>query len=173
MTEEQSQGTPLIDPEKVKSVVQESAPQPSSPQSQTEKPTASTLGDKEYIWGLGRRKKSIARVRIRPGSGKILINKRDVDKYFTNLKDQNDVRSPLVATDNLERYDVWANVNGGGSTGQAGAVVLGIARALAKADSDTYVTLKGKGYLTRDSRIKERKKYGQRGARRGFQFSKR
>ena len=173
MTEEQSQGTPLIDPEKVGNVAQESAAQPSSPQSQTEKPTPSTLGDKEYIWGLGRRKKSVARVRIRPGSGKILINKREVDKYFTNPRDQIDVRSPLVATDNLERYDVWANVQGGGSTGQAGAVVLGIARALMKADSDTYSTLKGKGYLTRDSRIKERKKYGQRGARRGFQFSKR
>ena len=173
MTEKQSQGTPLIDPKKVKAVVQESAAPPSSPQAQAEKSFVSTLGPKEYIWGLGRRKKSVARVRIRPGSGKILINKRDVDKYFTNLKDQNDVRSPLVATDNLERYDVWANVNGGGSTGQAGAVVLGIARALAKADSDTYVSLKGKGYLTRDSRIKERKKYGQRGARRGFQFSKR
>lgn len=173
MTEEQSEGSPLIDPEKVQSVVQESVPQPPLPQSQPDKPTGSTLGEKEYIWGLGRRKKSIARVRIRPGSGKILINKREVDKYFTNPRDQKDVRSPLVATDNAERYDVWANVYGGGSTGQAGAVVLGIARALAKADSDTYGTLKGKGYLTRDSRIKERKKYGQRGARRGFQFSKR
>ena len=173
MTEEQSQRTPLIDSEKAKSVVQDSAPTPSSPQVQPENPAISTLGDKEYIWGLGRRKKSVARVRIRPGSGKILINKRDVDKYFTNLRDQKDVRSPLVATDNLERFDVWVNVYGGGSTGQAGAVVLGIARALMKADSDTYGTLKGKGYLTRDSRIKERKKYGQRGARRGFQFSKR
>jgi small subunit ribosomal protein S9 len=173
MTEEQSQGTPLIDPEAVKRVVQEGGTQPPLPQSQAEKPTPSTLGDKEYIWGLGRRKKAVARVRIRPGSGKIFINKRDVDKYFTNPRDQNDVRSPLVATDNLERYDVWANVYGGGSTGQAGAVVLGIARALMKADSDTYSTLKGKGYLTRDSRVKERKKYGQRGARRSFQFSKR
>ncbi len=168
MTEEQSQGTPLIDPEKVKSVVNESEPQP-----QTLKPAAPTLGDKDYIWGTGRRKKSVARVRIRPGSGKILINKRELEKYFTNPRDQMDVRSPLVATDNGERYDVWANVYGGGSTGQAGAVVLGIARALAKADSDTYGALKGKGYLTRDSRIKERKKYGQRGARRSFQFSKR
>ena len=173
MTEEQSQETPLLDPNKGEALVPESVTLPSSPQDQTEKSSATTLGPKEYIWGLGRRKKSVARVRIRPGSGKILINKREVDKYFTNLRDQNAVRSPLVATENLERYDVWANVNGGGSTGQAGAVVLGIARALMKADTDTYSVLKGKGYLTRDSRIKERKKYGQRGARRSFQFSKR
>jgi len=173
MTEEQSQETPLIDPEKVKAMVPKSAASPSSPPAPTEKLSASDLGSKEYIWGLGRRKKSIARVRIRPGSGKIIINKREVDKYFTNLRDQNDVRSPLVATENLERYDVWANVNGGGSTGQAGAIVLGIARALMKADADTYSVLKAKGYLTRDSRIKERKKYGRRGARRSFQFSKR
>jgi small subunit ribosomal protein S9 len=173
MAEEHSEGIPLIDPEKVKAVVSESAPEPSTPAPQPQASKVSTLGEKEYIWGLGRRKKAIARVRIRPGSGKIVINKRDVDAYFTSPRDQNDVRAPLAATDSLTRYDVWANVQGGGSTGQAGAVVLGIARALAKADSDTYITLKGKGYLTRDSRIVERKKYGQRGARRSFQFSKR
>ena len=173
MAEEHSEGTPLIDPEKVKAVVTKSAPEPSAPAPQPQASPVSTLGEKEYIWGLGRRKKATARVRIRPGSGKIVINKRDVDAYFMSPRDRNDVRAPLAATDSLTRYDVWANVKGGGSTGQAGAVVLGIARALVKADSDTYTMLKGKGYLTRDSRIVERKKYGQRGARRSFQFSKR
>ncbi|MBN1844912.1 MAG: 30S ribosomal protein S9 [Sedimentisphaerales bacterium] len=131
------------------------------------------MGPKEYRWGTGRRKKAIARVRLRSGSGKLLINGRQFEQYFPDPRDQKSVQAPLVAAGSVGRYDIWANVNGGGSTGQAGAVLLGIARALIRIDPDCYTKLKDGGYLTRDSRIKERKKYGQRGARRSFQFSKR
>lgn len=126
-----------------------------------------------FIWGLGRRKTSVARVRIRPGDGKIVINKREADEYFVTDNDRQAIRAPLMATDTVGNWDIFVNVNGGGPTGQAGAVMLGLARALAKADSTLEPALRENGLLTRDSRMKERKKYGQKGARKRFQFSKR
>ena len=126
-----------------------------------------------FTWGIGRRKSAVARVRIKPGTGKILINDRDVDTYFLTDVDRNTARSPLLVSQTADRWDVFVNVNGGGMTGQAGAVMLGLARALIKAATDTEVVLRGNGMLTRDSRMKERKKYGQKGARKRFQFSKR
>ncbi len=131
------------------------------------------IGPKEDIWGTGRRKTSVARVRIRPGSGKFLINKREVDDYFKSDRDRQVARSPLETAGLVTTFDIWANVRGGGPTGQADAVKLGLARALAKAVPEITVTLREKGLLTRDARIKERKKYGRRGARRGMQWAKR
>ena len=127
----------------------------------------------ERFYGTGRRKKAIARVYIMPGKGNITINKRPIDEYlgFETLKTI--VRQPLVATDNVDKFDVQVNVHGGGYTGQAGAIRHGIARALVKADAEYRPTLKAAGYLTRDPRMKERKKYGLKGARRAPQFSKR
>ena len=126
-----------------------------------------------YIWGTGRRKKAIARVRIRPGSGKILINKRSLDEYFTEDRDRLAIRNVLSTVSMPTSWDVWANVGGGGFTGQAGAVTLGLARALGKAVPDVESALRDHGLMTRDARMKERKKYGQKGARKRFQFSKR
>ncbi len=126
-----------------------------------------------YYWGTGRRKTAVARVRIRPGDGKFLVNGREIDAYFPEDRDRKDVTAPLKATSTFGKFDVFANVKGGGPSGQAGAVLLGVARALRKADSTLEHTLRDGGYLTRDSRMVERKKYGQRGARRRFQFSKR
>jgi small subunit ribosomal protein S9 len=127
----------------------------------------------KYIWGTGRRKTAVARVRIRPGDGKFEVNKRDVDKYFLLDKDRHVVRTPLVVTDAEKSMDVFVNVCGGGISGQSGAVVLGLARALAEYNPDFAPSLKEHNLLTRDPRKVERKKYGQRGARRRFQFSKR
>jgi small subunit ribosomal protein S9 len=115
----------------------------------------------------------VARVRIRPGSGKILINKREVDDYFKTDRDRQTVRSPLELTKLTSSYDVWVNVNGGGITGQADAVKLGLARALSKASPEAMGALREHNLLTRDARMKERKKPGQPGARKRFQFSKR
>ena len=126
-----------------------------------------------YYRGTGRRKSAVARVRLKPGNGAITINDLDADKYFTVERLQQAVRLPLKATKTVTRFDVLASVSGGGPTGQAGAVMLGVARALRKADSSFEPVLRDGGLLTRDSRIKERKKYGRKGARRGFQFSKR
>ena len=128
---------------------------------------------KHYHWGTGRRKSSVARVRLRAGDGKFEVNKRPYDKYFNEDRDRNDVLAPLKASGVLGKVDVFVNVKGGGSTGQAGAIVLGVARALKTANRDYDDVLRAGGFLTRDSRMKERKKYGRRGARRGFQFSKR
>ena len=125
------------------------------------------------FYGTGRRKKSIARVYIVPGKGNITINNRDIDDYFGLETLKVIVRQPLVATDTTEKYDVKVNVKGGGYTGQAGAIRHGIARALLKVDEDFRPTLKKAGYLTRDPRMKERKKYGLKAARRAPQFSKR
>ena len=124
-------------------------------------------------YGTGRRKKSIARVYLTPGTGKITINKREIDEYFGLETLKVVVRQPLVATETLEKFDVLVNVHGGGFTGQAGAIRHGIARALLKADAEFRPTLKKAGYLTRDPRMKERKKYGLKAARRAPQFSKR
>lgn len=124
-------------------------------------------------YGTGRRKKSIARVYLIPGKGNITINKRTMDDYFGLETLKVIVRQPLTATENLEKFDIIVTVRGGGYTGQAGAVRHGIARALLQADSDFRPILKKAGYLTRDPRMKERKKYGLKAARRAPQFSKR
>lgn len=126
-----------------------------------------------FFWGTGRRKSSVARVRIKPGSGKLLINKRELDLYFKQSQDKNAVIAPLKAINAEKNFDIFVNVQGGGTTGQAGAVMLGIARALRDYDPTTVGALRDGGYLTRDGRMKERKKYGQRAARRRYQFSKR
>ena len=124
-------------------------------------------------YGTGRRKKSIARVYLVPGTGKITINKRDIDSYFGLETLKLIVRQPLAATDTADKFDVLVNVHGGGTTGQAGAIRHGISRALIKADADYRPVLKAAGFLTRDPRMKERKKYGLKAARRAPQFSKR
>ena len=126
-----------------------------------------------YYWGTGRRKTSVARVRIRPGDGKLLINKKQLDDYFRRDQDRLKVVAPLKAVQAESSFDVFVNVRGGGTTGQAGAVSLGIARALKNYSEDYIQPLRDGGHLTRDGRMVERKKYGQRGARRRFQFSKR
>ena len=125
------------------------------------------------FYGTGRRKKSIARVYLVPGTGNITINKRDLDDYFGLETLKVIVRQPLAATETVDKYDVKVNVKGGGYTGQAGAIRHGIARALLQADADFRPVLKKAGYLTRDPRMKERKKYGLKAARRAPQFSKR
>lgn len=126
-----------------------------------------------FIWGLGRRKTSVARVRIRPGTGKFVINKREVDHFFRLIKDRAAVRTPLGVTDTAKSIDVFVNVRGGGVSGQAGAVSLGLARALAKSNPEHDTALREQNLMTRDARKVERKKYGQPGARKRFQFSKR
>ena len=125
------------------------------------------------FYGTGRRKSSIARVYIAPGTGKITINKKDMDEYFGLDTLKVIVRQPLTATETEGKFDVLVNVHGGGYTGQAGAIRHGIARALLEADADYRPVLKSAGYLTRDPRMKERKKYGLKKARRAPQFSKR
>ena len=126
-----------------------------------------------YWWGTGRRKSSIARVRIKPGDGKLIINKRQLNDYFSREQDRKAVLAPLKAVEAEKAFDVFINVKGGGITGQAGASLLGIARALKKYDEHYIPALRDGGHLTRDPRMVERKKPGQRGARRRFQFSKR
>ncbi|MBW4827046.1 MAG: 30S ribosomal protein S9 [Clostridiaceae bacterium] len=126
----------------------------------------------QYL-GTGRRKNAIARVRLVPGSGKIVINKRDLDEYFDYDTLKVIVREPLTITETSDKYDVFVNVNGGGYTGQAGAIRHGIARALLESDGELRPVLKKEGFLTRDQRMKERKKYGLKKARKSPQFSKR
>ena len=123
--------------------------------------------------GTGRRKSSVARVRVRPGSGKITVNKRDFEEYFVNDQDRKTVLGPLDAVGKKSEVDVVIRVHGGGNTGQAGACRMGIARALVSFDTEAFQEMRDGGFLTRDSRMKERKKPGLRGARRGTQFSKR
>jgi len=123
--------------------------------------------------GTGRRKTSVARVRIRPGKGKIVVNRRPFEEFFVREQDRRAVLSPLEATGSVESLDISIQVHGGGVTGQAGACKLGIARALKTYDTGMEEALRQGSLLTRDSRMKERKKYGLRGARRGTQFSKR
>ena len=124
-------------------------------------------------YGTGRRKSSVARVYLLPGSGKITVNKRDIDDYFGFETLKLIIRQPLELTDTLGKFDIKVNVFGGGYTGQAGAIRHGISRALLQADDDFRQPLKKAGFLTRDPRMKERKKYGLKGARRAPQFSKR
>ena len=124
-------------------------------------------------YGTGRRKKSVARVYLVPGTGKITINKRDIDEYLGLETLKVVVRQPLVATETTDKFDVIVNVHGGGYTGQAGAIRHGVARALLQVNPEFRATLKAAGFLTRDPRMKERKKYGLKAARRAPQFSKR
>ena len=124
-------------------------------------------------YGTGRRKSSVARVYLVPGTGKITINNRDIDEYLGLETLKLIVRQPLVATETVDKFDVLVNVRGGGYTGQAGAIRHGIARALLQVDSEYRPVLKSAGFLTRDPRMKERKKYGLKAARRAPQFSKR
>ncbi len=128
---------------------------------------------KEQFLGTGRRKKSIARVRLIAGKGNVTINKRDIEEYFGYETLKMIARAPLTLTETAGKYDVFVNVRGGGYTGQAGAIRHGIARALVKAEEDLKPALKKAGFLTRDPRMKERKKYGLKAARRAPQFSKR
>ena len=129
--------------------------------------------DTTYIWGTGRRKSSVARVRIKPGTGTFHVNKREMKAYFPRLDWQRECTGPLVDSGAGKRFDIFVNVNGGGLSGQSGAVRLGVARALMKFDETMLGELRTHGHTTRDPRMKERKKYGLRGARRAFQFSKR
>ena len=126
-----------------------------------------------YYWGTGRRKSSVARVRIKHGNGKIQINGTELNNYFSGVRNRNSVQSPLRVTKTIKKFDVFCNVNGGGTTGQAGAILMGLARALFKADPSLEKLLRDESLLTRDARMVERKKYGQKGARARFQFSKR
>jgi small subunit ribosomal protein S9 len=123
--------------------------------------------------GTGRRKSAVARVRVRAGDGKVVINRRSLEEYFPNDQDRNNVISPLEVTGRKSDVDVIIRVHGGGPSGQSGACKMGIARALVSYNEEVFAVLREGGYLTRDSRMKERKKYGLRGARRGVQFSKR
>ena len=123
--------------------------------------------------GTGRRKTSVARVRLKNGKGDLTINDRALDEYFPTERDRNSVLSPLRATGMEGKVDIWVRVNGGGTTGQAGAILLGIARALQALNPELHGKLSDGGYLTRDGRMVERKKYGYKKARRSFQFSKR
>lgn len=128
---------------------------------------------KQY-WGTGRRKTSVARVRLLAnGSGRFVVNKRELEQYFDREDLIIDLKQPLILTKTEGMYDVMVNVRGGGISGQAGAIRHGIARALEKSNNSLRLKLKKAGYLTRDSRMRERKKYGQKGARARFQFSKR
>ena len=131
------------------------------------------MAQQNFVWGTGRRKSSTARVRVRPGTGEILVNTKPYKVFFPDLGHQSEVEAPLNATETRNAYDIFINVKGGGITGQSGACALGIARAIHADRPDTDETLRAGSFLTRDGRMKERKKYGQRGARRGFQFSKR
>ena len=128
---------------------------------------------KAYFYGTGRRKKSVARVRVYPGTGKVTINDRDIDDYFGLETLKLIVRQPMDATKTLGTFDIVCRVNGGGVSGQAGAIRHGVARALLQADENYRAILKKAGFLTRDPRMKERKKYGLKAARRAPQFSKR
>jgi small subunit ribosomal protein S9 len=130
------------------------------------------MADIQY-YGTGRRKTSTARVYLRPGSGNIQVNKREFNTYFPNEALQMIIRQPLNLTETTGKFDIFVNVDGGGTAGQAGAVRHGITRALLEYNADLRTTLKRAGLVTRDPRKKERKKYGQKGARKRFQFSKR
>ena len=138
-----------------------------------EKPVGKGPDKGGYYWGTGRRKSSVARVRIKPGDGKLLVNKRELDNYFPREQDRIAVLAPLKVVNGEKSFDVFVNMQGGGTSGQSGAVSLGVARALKSYDANYVQALRDAGHLTRDSRMVERKKYGQAGARRRFQFSKR
>src|SRR5260221_10065069 len=130
-------------------------------------------GKQTFVWGTGRRKTAVARVRVAAVTGKILVNDRQLNDYFSSERDRKAIFGPLEVTNTGGKMDVLVNTSGGGPTGQAGAIIMGLGRALVRYDKTLEQSLRNAGFLTRDSRMKERKKYGQRGARRKFQFSKR
>lgn len=127
----------------------------------------------QKFYATGKKKTSVARVWIKPGNGNIVVNKRTIDEYFGRETSKMVIRQPLELTNNVGKFDIFVNVSGGGASGQAGAIKHGITKALLEADLALRGVLKKAGFITRDSRIKERKKYGKRAARRSFQFSKR
>jgi len=129
--------------------------------------------ESKEVWTTGRRKDAIARVRLISGTGKFIVNGASLEKYFARETDRILIRQPLEAVNMLNKFDILANLNGGGKTGQAGALRLGIARAIASFDESSHSLLRKEGFLRRDPRMKERKKYGQKGARRRFQWTKR
>jgi len=131
------------------------------------------MAETSFIWGTGRRKSAVARVRLRRGTGHIIVNRRGLDEYFTEEKDRLAIMAPFKATKTTSKFDCFVNVKGGGFTGQAGAIVLGIARALRKFDDGLAPILHAARLLTRDGRMKERKKPGRKKARKSFQYSKR
>jgi small subunit ribosomal protein S9 len=131
------------------------------------------MAEQVHYYGTGRRKSSVARVFLRPGSGKFEVNGREFDKYFLTEAQRVEIKQPLVTSETTSTFDIQANVSGGGPNGQAGAVKMGIARALLVFNVELRKKLKAEGFLSRDARSKERKKYGQKGARKRFQFSKR
>ena len=131
------------------------------------------MPDTEFIWGTGRRKTAVARVRLRKGTGHLVINQRGLNEFFTEEKDRLAVMAPFKLTKTTSKFDCFVNVKGGGFSGQAGAVMHGIARALLKYDEELRPMLHEASLLTRDSRMKERKKPGRKGARKSFQYSKR
>jgi small subunit ribosomal protein S9 len=131
------------------------------------------MADQVQYYGTGRRKSSVARVFLRPGSGKFVVNGREFDKYFLTDAQRVEIRQPLVVSETTSTFDIHANVDGGGINGQAGALKMGIARALLEFNVELRKKLKVEGFLSRDARGKERQKYGQKGARKRFQFSKR
>ncbi len=168
MSEEPTPSPESVAPE---AVTNEETPVAPTPAPAPEKKTGGPA--QPFVWGLGRRKASVARVRIRPGEGKFIINRKEVEQYFRLDKHQARVREPLEATEVGKTFDVFVNVGGGGITGQADAISLGLARALLRSDDQYDGKLRDRNLLSRDPRRVERKKYGQRGARRRFQFSKR
>jgi small subunit ribosomal protein S9 len=131
------------------------------------------MADQVQYYGTGRRKSSVARVFLRPGSGKFTVNGREFDKYFLTEAQRVEIKQPLVVSETSSTFDITASVDGGGVNGQAGALKMGIARALLEFNLELRKKLKVEGFLSRDARVKERKKYGQKGARKRFQFSKR
>ncbi len=139
--------------------------------SETALPTAGMT--KTWFHGTGRRKEAVARVFVRPGAGKFTVNGRPVEQYFPNFAWKHDATEPLKFTNTADQVDVMATAKGGGPGGQAGAVRMGLSRALARFNAELRPALRKNGFLTRDSRMKERKKYGQKGARKKFQFTKR
>ena len=134
---------------------------------------APLASSKTWFYGTGRRKESIARVFLRPGSGKFTVNGRTIDQYFTNFAWKHDAVEPLKFTSLADQVDVVVTANGGGAGGQSGAVRMGLSRAISRFNPELRPALRKNGFLTRDSRMKERKKYGQKGARKRFQFTKR
>jgi small subunit ribosomal protein S9 len=131
------------------------------------------MADQVQYYGTGRRKSSVARVFLRPGSGKFTVNGREFEKYFLTDAQRVEIKQPLVVSETTSTFDITASVDGGGVNGQAGALKMGIARALLEFNLELRKKLKVEGFLSRDARVKERKKYGQKGARKRFQFSKR
>jgi len=143
-----------------------------APQTTEQQPQA-PQGKQTFIWGTGRRKSAVARVRVAAGTGKVEVNGRALNDYFSSERDRKAIFGPLEVTNTGGKMDIIVNATGGGPTGQAGAIIMGLGRALVRYDGTLEPALRNAGFLTRDSRMKERKKYGQRGARRRFQFSKR